>query len=244
MSIQAIIDTCIHIHSFRNIDLIEQGIYMVCITIPQSHIYSLERCHMREPDSDKHRLIPAQISETSFYSRGFLLMYAEEEATINDLAIFRSEFNSLAKNKSFSITVDLLFSPAMNIDSNHEFVLAKSQEVLINRPLDGANQFISVTFTEGFTSQVNLCVHTFLLDYRYRFKDNSIGETDITSLLSSLMFPQKKIVSSQDKDKAYAKWVKKLAAIYEKNRKLLERIDKSIDANICLLYTSPSPRDS
>lgn len=80
MSIKGILDTYVHIHSFRNLDLFEQGVYMLRITLEDSEAspYISHVCDPASKICPEHHLAESRVHDFSFYSQGFSIRYAEE----------------------------------------------------------------------------------------------------------------------------------------------------------------------
>ncbi len=96
----------LHLEHFRNIDLIQQGVYFLKLQIfheDQDKIYYANPYHheSRDPDMlDKkktsfHRLIEPYIQEesNSFNSKTFFIRYAEVLVVLRDVIKFRTEID-------------------------------------------------------------------------------------------------------------------------------------------------------
>ena len=116
MSLRAITEFILHLEHFRNVDLIQQGIYFIKFQIFnewEDKIYYANPYHHEsrdnvgasyrndcESDSDQgklshHRLIEPYIMEetNSFYTKTFFIRYAEELVVMRDVVKFRTEID-------------------------------------------------------------------------------------------------------------------------------------------------------
>lgn len=161
--------TSVLISSFRNIDLFEQAVCRIKVELCEGAPVSLEVCKSRRIPCEKHRLSEGSIEDSSVLSRSFLIKYAEEEAELNELAVFRSEGAVPS-----ILSVSLLFSELRSNASEHEVIMnpeefanfktASTQQVQVQSGLEGGSSFISVLFDEMYLCQVNLVIHCVLIE--------------------------------------------------------------------------------
>lgn len=132
MSINALKEFMIHFHTFRNVDLINQGLYQIrsriYYTDKNTKIYaipyffsdskSVENLLKNEENNIRpHNIIPNHISENNweYVSKTFLIRYYDEEVEIDEFCYFRLELPSgLLKQKIiYHIEFELFFSDAL-----------------------------------------------------------------------------------------------------------------------------------
>ena len=132
MSINKIKEFAIHYHSFRNIDLLNQGLYQIKTKV----YYKKDKINSKEKEKEKfygipylnleskeieefnknedpitkpHNVLNAHISNSSFFlCKTFLIKYSDEEVEMNDFCYFKIESES--NNKAFFIDFELYFS--------------------------------------------------------------------------------------------------------------------------------------
>lgn len=247
MSIKGIVDTVVHVHSFRNIDLLEQGVYMLHLTVRSASDsldspYLLDQCSTKKSPNRKHCVIESVIDDVNFFTKGFLIRYVEEEANLNDLAVFRSEIEPNT-GCPVVITLGLMFAElkaaatndevAVNPPSFSDFTLLSTQRVQINRPLEGVHQFVSVIFTEAVPCQVNITIHVALMDFRYRFdhKGSHESECDLAKLAANVLFGSKEIVENEDVEQVADLWVGPLQKALKKVHSFTNKFSKTAENN-------------
>ena len=110
MSLRAISEFILHLEHFRNVDLIQQGLYFMKFQIfneKDDKIFYANPYHHDTKDTDvvnqasgdakvsNHRLIePYLVEETnSFYTKTFFIKYAEELVVLRDIVKFRTEID-------------------------------------------------------------------------------------------------------------------------------------------------------
>ena len=113
MSLRAISEFILHLEHFRNVDLIQQGLYFMKFQIfneKDDKIYYANPYHHDSKDTEVvnqqkdetgegkasfHRLIePYIVEETnSFYTKTYFIRYAEELVVMRDIVKFRTEID-------------------------------------------------------------------------------------------------------------------------------------------------------
>lgn len=113
MSLRAISEFILHLEHFRNVDLIQQGLYFIKFQVfneKDDKIFYANPYHHETKDTDvinmpkdengqakvsNHRLIePYIVEETnSFYTKTFFIKYAEELVVLRDIVKFRTEID-------------------------------------------------------------------------------------------------------------------------------------------------------
>ena len=95
MSINGIIEFALHIDSFRNLDLIHQGLYRfeLSLTAPNKseaipiEIKTRNECTSGErvDSRETHLIQTSYIHNASYFSRTFFIKYCDEEVKVNDV---------------------------------------------------------------------------------------------------------------------------------------------------------------
>ena len=129
MSLRAIAEIILHLEHFRNVDLVQQGIYFLKFSIfneDGEKQYFANPYHHECKDTDVaakgkkdkvsfHRLIEPYIdNETnSFISKVFFIRYAEELVVLRDILKFRTEINVKPGylDTEFFLKVELFYQP-------------------------------------------------------------------------------------------------------------------------------------
>jgi hypothetical protein len=132
MSINALKEFLIHFHTYRNVDLINQGLYQI-----RARIYYIENnvkyyaipyfysdskgtenlLKCEESNVKPHNIISNHISEKNweYVSKTFLIRYYDEEVEIDEFCYFRLELpsNMLKKKILYHVEFELFFSDAL-----------------------------------------------------------------------------------------------------------------------------------
>ena len=127
MSINKIKEFSLHLNTFRNIDLLNQGLYQIrvriyckkekqdkkLVAIPYYKTESKEMedfLNGEDPICKPHNVIAANINNTTnhFVSKTFLIRYSDEEIELEDYCYFKLE--SETSNKIYYIDFELYFS--------------------------------------------------------------------------------------------------------------------------------------
>lgn len=162
MSINVLKEFLIHFHTYRNVDLINQGLYQIrtriyytennlkYFALPYFFIESKETENMLQTEEQNikpHNIITNHISENSseYITKTFLIRYSDEEVEIDEFCYFRLEIPNakLKTDLMYTIEFDLFFSDAlMNINkekkgsqsvlNNVEFKFVANQTILVN----------------------------------------------------------------------------------------------------------------
>lgn len=162
MSINILKEFLIHFHTFRNIDLINQGLYQV-----RTKVYYIEKgvkyfalpyfyIESKESESnsqtDEHNIKPHSIisnhiadNNSEYVTKTFLVRYSDEEVEIDEFCYFRIEvpYSKLATGIMYHIEFDLFFSDTFtsvnkdkrggqNVLSNVEFRGVCTQVLIVN----------------------------------------------------------------------------------------------------------------
>ena len=149
MSINAVKEFMVHFHTYRNIDLINQGLYQIrariyyteknikYYAIPYFYVDSKGSENLPKNDENNvkpHKIISNHISENNweYVTKTFLIRYYDEEVEIDEFCYFRLELPSNLINTKilYQLEFELFFSDALlglesdrksstNIDKNY-----------------------------------------------------------------------------------------------------------------------------
>jgi hypothetical protein len=197
MTLNAINEFMIHFHIFRNVDLINQGLYQI-----RFRLYYIDKgvkhygvpyffTDARDSDSNilteenairPHNIITSYIHENGrdYISKTFLIRYSDEEVDIDEFCHFRLE-TGLKNELTFYFEYELYFSDALLVVNkerksnmnNIEFKSVCTQVVLMSYETM-RNGFISsyvpINFIDSFYSLLGMSIHIINSDYRIKYK--------------------------------------------------------------------------
>jgi len=190
MALRAIVECAVQVDTFRNIDLFQQGMYLVRVEVAQEisgQTYQAQPYDLKfltfnkETVLDSHHVSQAFIDDPSsaYYSNSFLVKYCDEEVHIGDLCLFRAEvvLGPHFHCYPLEVTVRLMHleDSAGNSDryrwmeiSPGDFGEISKATLTVNNPCLGVHEFYPVLFDEMHFSTLDVVLHTVLLDYRFR----------------------------------------------------------------------------
>jgi len=201
MALHSLLEVALHFESFRNVDLFHQGLYHLktklyretgnerLAAIPYGYSACPESGQPKSKSSrtDHHNLIPAHILEEqhTFSTRSYLIRYCEEEVELNDIGQFRFELSAeqMQDDTPLTLEVDLMFADLTHhggadrfgdnpdVDST-EFKSVSTQTFRIHGADQGLHEYCPIVFDEYHFCVANLCIHSTLLDIRFRLQPN------------------------------------------------------------------------
>lgn len=202
MSINCVYEFLIHFHTYKNIDLINQGLYQIKSNISytlNNKVYyavpyyfteskDLETLSMTEENEIKpHSVINNSICENGFdyKTKSFVIRYADEEVELDEFCYFRLEVPKKLNNKdlNFICNFSLEFSDVLSSQSkdlknglfhNIKFKPIQTSKININNSRDEyyCESFSPVIYKDSFSSLLDLSIHKILIDYRVRLYPN------------------------------------------------------------------------
>mmetsp|Transcript_26450 Transcript_26450/g.47462 ORF Transcript_26450/g.47462 Transcript_26450/m.47462 type:complete len:719 (+) Transcript_26450:1037-3193(+) len=205
MSLRAILETLLHVESFRNIDLFNQGLYALRYTLSYSqHGFSfvsapLDTDSLKNARRSKRMIDPHNIKScetndytSSFTSRTFLIRYMEEDVKLNDFCTFRLEIDvepNYVETPLF-LKIELLFADLVSSVANellnssvpfpdYPMTVVATSELRINYSLHGVQEFVPVTFNEIFYCVSNTIITCTLVGFQMRMHPLTPAGTDI-----------------------------------------------------------------
>lgn len=251
MVLRNITDILIHLESFRNIDLYEQGLYHLRISVYQSisgliipaSPYNLIRINSNS------EILQSHINDFSFESQKFYIKFCDEEVLLQDIVVFRTEFEYENDYRSieFVIQVDLVFmdceTEAFDVISiqNTDKTIVCSDMIRINQVIEGINQFYPIVFDDDHICVIAGTVHVLPMDFRFRSSGlfESIANTaisvktensiDLPKSIEEYLFKHKNELTQDDINKVYDKYVKSLESVYEKNKNWILKLHEEIN---------------
>lgn len=195
MSLNVLKEFMIHFHSFRNIDLLNQGLYQIRTRIyytDKTRRYSAIPYHYADSkenensflsdESTKYNIISNHIGENQidYVTKTFAIRYSDEEVDIDEFCYYRIEI-PFEKHKSdliFTAEVSLYFSDSyLNLikdknkdsQSSLEFKCAGVQTSFVrSNGIGYIESYTPIVFNDNFSSLLNCSIHAINLDYKLR----------------------------------------------------------------------------
>ena len=210
MALRAIVECAVQVDTFRNIDLFQQGMYLIRVEVAQEisgQTYQAQPYDLKfltfnkEAVLDSHHISQAFIDDpsSSYYSNSFLVKYCDEEVHVGDLCLFRAEvvLGPHFHCYPLEVTIRLMYleDSAANSDryrwmevSPGDFGEISKAVLTVNNPCLGVHEFYPVLFDEMHFSTLDVVLHTVLLDYRFRpaGSDEEAGARHQEDVLQSL----------------------------------------------------------
>jgi len=198
MSINILKEFLIHFHTFRNVDLINQGVYQIRVRINYTDknikYYAIPYFYIESKDSEisyqteeqtikPHKLISSHKSDNNleYVSKSFLIRYSDEEVEIDEFCYFRLEIPHMAKREiMYNIEFELFLyessnakdKSAHNILNNVEFKSVSQQMLVINFNGQGlVESYTPIVFSDNYSSMLNASVHMIVLDNKLRINN-------------------------------------------------------------------------
>ena len=184
MSLRAIVDVVLHLESFRNIDLFQQGLYHLRFEVfhstpSQKRSASPYNQYVQEPAGKASLTLPGGIEDIYYKTRSFYIKYCDEEVEINEIAVFRTEVELDSETiPPLTVLCSLMYCDVggrvservMNtlLASPPEFRAEALAEVEISSFIQGANLFVPIIFDDQHFCVMNSTVHVVVIDFRFR----------------------------------------------------------------------------
>lgn len=265
MSLRAIVDIVLHLESFRNIDLFQQGLYHLKFEI--FHTISSKKFsaspynqYSRESSSKSSLTLPGGIDDIYYKSQSFYIKYCDEEIEINEIAVFRTEveINNESSIPPLTIQCSLMYCDVGGrvservlktlLESPPDFKSEAQAEIEISSFIQGANSFVPIIFDDQHFCVMNSTVHVIVIDFRFRPTPMVVlpedplrppQEINIPNSLSEIFFPPPVDLTPELIDSVHRKYIKLLSAGQTKNSLLMNHWRKFIDSELL-----PGPEDS
>jgi len=203
----AIISVLVHFESYRNIDLLHQGLYYLSATLTSENKIDVglpmdvyNDPHQHKPKKGKfnyHNVFPARLEDFVFNTRTFTIRYCEEDIKLCDLCEFRIEIPADRDlgNANYVLRLQLHFADLNHIGGADElpervkevtnFKLVATQRYIIRGIANGITQYIQFQSNGHYFGVCNATIHSALIDFRFR-------PTRIKSPLEVKSMPSKK----------------------------------------------------
>lgn len=207
MSLLPVIEICVHLETFRNIDLYQQGLYRLRVAISseesEGNAYDIT-LKLSPKAGDPHCLDPARLSVKSAESRAFLMRYCNEEVQLKESIYFQIK---LSKSLCIQLKFELLFNDLGGKVRPEDVVempvkdlnmkVISSFDAILEFPLTFKSRFIPILFP-GHISLVTCIVHYILSDYS--LNQHGFGPL---SIFRDRLGSAREYVGSSETDKIY-----------------------------------------
>ena len=213
MSLKGIVEIVLHVESFRNIDLFQQGFYYL-----QFEIFHMENNKKVSASPYNHVVgmtdvktikLPGGVEDIFYKSQCFYIKFFEEEVELKEIAVFRTEVDLRSgKCPDLTMVCCLMYGDVGGRVNEkylrHSGTIIKEyrQESFLSIQIrdyaEGLNQFFPIIFDDSHFCLVTSTIHIFLIDFRYRAlkplpdtltKDANEDSSDIPEVLSESFFP-------------------------------------------------------
>jgi len=237
----ALISVILHFESYRNIDIMYQGVYYLRATlISEDKTSKAIPMDVYSKESQSNCIFPSVIDETASNSKMFVIKYCDEETELNDFCEFQLEIPAERDflDVNYELEVELyfgdanriggiekLFNPIKKLKECIDFVPVVSQKFLVTGVGRGVSQYFQMEVPGEFYGLCNMLLHSALIDFRYRAIPAStllhppIKHKEL-SLYKYLLSSLKKDVSDKGKEKQinelYKKYTTMLIQSYNK----------------------------
>jgi hypothetical protein len=195
MSLNVLKEFMIHFHSFRNIDLLNQGLYQIrtrisytdkstkLSAVPYYYMDSKENeSSFLSEENTKYNIISNHIGENNidYVTKTFAIRYSDEEVDIDEFCNYRIEipFEKHRSELTFTAEISLYFSDSYlnlikekNKDGQNslEFKCTGIQTITIQSSRLGfVESYTPIIYTDNFSSLLNCSIHVINLDYKLR----------------------------------------------------------------------------
>jgi pimeloyl-ACP methyl ester carboxylesterase len=263
MSLRAIVDIVLHLESFRNIDLFQQGLYHLKFEIfhlLSGQKFSASPYNQYSNESNSSTSIPGGIDDIYYKSQSFYIKYCDEEIEINEIAVFRTEveINNEAAIPPLIIQGSLMYCDIGGrvservlktfMDSPPEFKKEAVADIEISSFIKGANSFVPIIFDDQHFCVMNSTVHVIVIDFRFRPTPQLLlpqdpnkppQELNIANSLSEIFFPPPVDLTPELIDSVHNKYIKLISSGQTKNSLLMNHWRKFLNSK-----SLPEPEDS
>ena len=176
MSLKYIVEIVLYLDKFMNIELIQQGLYRLHISLESAdskkqkkncqgipYDYQLLTDHLDSLDCQPQLLDKTYISQT------FYIRYIQEEVCLQELVQFRLELNAYPFDNIYDqqilINIQLMYS---DINSPISFKPVNSYKARLNSIYSNVKQYLPVYFDGFHFSQLDIGVFVFPIgNYQY-----------------------------------------------------------------------------
>ncbi|CAD8143802.1 unnamed protein product [Paramecium octaurelia] len=185
MSFITQIELLVFIRNFRNVDLFQQGIYRIQISIPKHLPYlTLDQLGITKLKKQRdQRLVGQDIRDQYYLSSSFAIRYEDEEINLCEGCIFRIEQNTFAQQNSVELQVDLFFldsKSAETFQGLEALPLNKlsSQTYVIHSLKQINHNYLPITFDPNTACVINCFVFSLPLNLKYQQRKDGLTMID------------------------------------------------------------------
>lgn len=219
MSLLPVIEICVHLETFRNIDLYQQGLYRLRVQVSnednEGNAYDIT-LKLSPKAGDPHCMDPARLNMKCAESRAFLMRYCNEEVQLKESMYFQIK---LSKNSNINLHLDLLFNDLggkIHLDNAYEVPVKdlnmrviSTFDTVLEFPFVFKSRFIPVLFPVHI-SLATCIVHYLLSDFSV--KQHNFGTVSIFKDRSGSI---REYVGSSETDKIYKYYIDFLTSNYK-----------------------------
>ena len=250
MALNSILELVVQLDSFRNVDLLKQGLYQVqvCCSTQLDSSSSLPilaqpyEVTTLGPPNKTMTILPAHIIDQSclLCSSTVLIRYCDEEMKMNDCGVFRLEVEF---GKCWEVTIEarLLFSdlhgeldfdsPISQIqreDREVDLVELSRTELKVTNPCEGVQQYAELLFGMPHMCIIASTVHVMMMDHRLRVM-SPISDLELPKVMAYNLFSKpngqmKVFAGSDETDRKYVSLVAGLASCHSQLRQFITTI--------------------
>lgn len=212
------LEVCVQLETFRNIDLYQQGLYRLKISCRsgerEASPYDIS-LKLSPKVGDPHYIDPARLSAGYAESRAFLMRYCNEEVNLKEFIYFQIK---VPRDQSVDLKFELMFNDLngkvkcedisdicikdLEMKSLNEF------EVKLEYPTNFKSKFIPVLFNRH-VSLASCTVHYILLDYA-----PCEGNFGLANIFRDRSGSARDYVGSSETDRMYSSYMDSLVSNY------------------------------
>jgi len=257
MSFNCILDVVVFLERFRNIDLYQQGLYCVRLSLSGSsqegqifaHPYETYKGEFLD-NSVLHSLIPQRVCEAEhcFDSGVFLIRYTEEEALLREQTTFRLEVDYPEEDFALELNCMLLYSELdgdldpttlpmrISLLPKIQFKVVSTLNLRLDHPHLGLHEYLPIIFDESHRCLVVSSLHCVLQTFLLRTKEGKeeASREEQAESLAKVLFADKKgqakqYIGAGETDQTYRRYVGLVAQGHERLRShLVTLIDRPL----------------
>eukprot|EP00696_Hemimastix_kukwesjijk_P019532 gnl/Hemi2/8789_TR3047_c0_g2_i1.p1 gnl/Hemi2/8789_TR3047_c0_g2~~gnl/Hemi2/8789_TR3047_c0_g2_i1.p1 ORF type:complete len:501 (+),score=121.25 gnl/Hemi2/8789_TR3047_c0_g2_i1:103-1605(+) len=174
MPLYASIDLLVTLWAFRNIDLVQQGLYHIRIRLQSKigkvHVIPVSHYNILPGGTPNDGYLQANISDDfTFCSRTFYIRYEEESVNLGDVCQFRIELDAERDmSEAVLLQVDLMHASRHSKGEVGDFALLCGRTLCISELDLGLHCSFPVIFEDMNFGLLDLNIHSMLFDYRHK----------------------------------------------------------------------------
>ncbi|CAD8174235.1 unnamed protein product [Paramecium octaurelia] len=175
--LRATYEHIIHVESFKNIDLFNQGLYYLRFMIKSNGEQATPYNYFETNNNKKKESWqPSQIDEQYFQTRTFMIRFQEEEVEIDESCIFKIEVSASPHYEhEFKLICELMCADLAKIGGppNEEslFKCVATFQGRICNSYKGVHEYVPIMFDTNHFCQVHCTVNSNLQDFKFRLSE-------------------------------------------------------------------------